>query len=312
MTLYIALQSSLPYPALLPAFKIVQGHLHRFGVVAPGLGHFTAQADVLQRQVKSEAALEIPAGDPRPAHVHLEAFRAGVVEQLQQVFRLDAGLLADADTLRQHRQVGHADEIADQLQRAGGFDVAEVVDGLADDREGVQHLLVDGFLAAGEDGLLGLFGMRRGLAEGAFQEVDPLGFGRVGKFAGGGGVDGADVDVSGAWFRILARRPLSPSMTDSRCWGSGRLVNTTSAPASSSIFAAARPVVPAARVVFTASGLRSNTHTFFLARIRLRASPPPIWPTPMNPNCMTVSPCNESRRCGAGWAGSGRSPAVDR
>ncbi len=68
--------------------------------------------------------------------------------------------------------------------------------------QGVQHLLVDGLLAAGEDGLLGLFGVGRGLAEGAFQEVDPLGFGRVGELAGGAGVDRADVDVGGAFAHL--------------------------------------------------------------------------------------------------------------
>ena len=32
--------------------------------------------------------------------------------------------------------------------RAGGFDLTEVIEGFADDREGLKHLLVDGFLAA--------------------------------------------------------------------------------------------------------------------------------------------------------------------
>jgi len=44
--------------------------------------------------------------------------------------------------------------------------------------------------------------MGRGFAEGAFQEVDPLGFGRVGKLAGRAGVDRADVDVSGAFSHL--------------------------------------------------------------------------------------------------------------
>ncbi len=128
--------------------KVIQGHFHCFGIIFPGLCHFTAQAQIFQCQVQPESARKVSRGNPRSANVHLEALGPGVVEQLQQEFRFDPGFLPNATAFGHDRQIGHADEVADQLHRAGRFHFSHIVNGRADDFEYRFKLLVYFLIAA--------------------------------------------------------------------------------------------------------------------------------------------------------------------
>src|SRR5262245_61566683 len=84
--------------------------------------------------------------------------------------------------------------------------------------------------------------------------------------------------------------PLSPSVTASTSLGMGSEVITTSAPlvTSASDLAA---LAPRSVQAFTATGLRSNTVTWWLLRLTmLRHMGPPMLPTPMKPTFTPASP----------------------
>src|SRR5207344_409484 len=89
---------------------------------------------------------------------------------------------------------------------------------------------------------------------------------------------------------MLARMPLSPSVTASTSLGMGSDVITTSAPlvTSASDLAA---VPPRSVQVLTAAGFRSNTDTWWLERLMmLRHIGPPMLPTQMNPTFTVSAP----------------------
>src|SRR3990167_8690012 len=89
---------------------------------------------------------------------------------------------------------------------------------------------------------------------------------------------------------MLARMPLSPSVTASTSRGMGRDVMTTSAPLVTSATDLAA-VAPRSVQAFTAAGFRSNTVTAWLLFLMiLRHIGPPMLPTPIYPTFIISSP----------------------
>src|SRR6185312_3477639 len=88
----------------------------------------------------------------------------------------------------------------------------------------------------------------------------------------------------------FAATPPAPSVTSSTTRGIGREVITTSQRADSSATEGAA-AAPRSVHCFIASGLRSNTMTsWFVLRMMLRHMGPPMFPTPMKPTFIGVSP----------------------
>lgn len=174
-----------------------EGRFHELGRQAPASGHFAAEPYILECESEGETGRVVGRGHPRPAHVHLKTARARVREQRQQVGGGEARRFSEPQAFGKHGEVGHADEVADEFDRAGRVYRAHEV-GNSDKREERGHALDGLRIAADEQRLLGLFGVRGRFAERALDVGHAVLRGGVGKGVRRGGIDGAQLDVDGA------------------------------------------------------------------------------------------------------------------